>query len=117
MIPQAELQEGNSRFARSFMVRNHVLGIAFACAIILSGSSTASAQTKQPSKPSTVTGSRQARDLSGVWMQDRPRPATVRERYWIYEFNPEEPPMTAWGEAQYKLPSPPSDLTRIPSRK
>ena len=35
-------------------------------------------------------------------MEDRPRPGTVQERYWIYELNLEEPPMTAWGEAQYK---------------
>src|SRR5258705_13206549 len=57
---------------------------------------------KHPTKASTSPGSPQARDLSGVWMQDRPRPATVRERYWIYEFTLEEPPMTGWGEAQYK---------------
>src|SRR6266566_1220539 len=83
-------------------MRNHPLGIAFALAIILICSSTASSQTKHPSKASTVPASAQARDLSGVWMQDRPRPATVRERYWIYEFTLEEPPMTGWGEAQYK---------------
>lgn len=35
-------------------------------------------------------------------MQDRPRPNTVMERYWIYRFTPDEPPMTPWGEAQYK---------------
>jgi len=33
-------------------------------------------------------------------MADRP-PATGL-LYWVYEFNVEEPPMTAWGEAQYK---------------
>jgi hypothetical protein len=42
------------------------------------------------------------RDLSGVWMQDRPRPGSVLERYWIYELALEEPPMTAWGLAQFK---------------
>jgi hypothetical protein len=83
-------------------MRNHPWGIAFALAIIWICLSTASSQTKQPTKASTVPGSAQARDLSGVWMQDRPRPATVRERYWIYEFTLEEPPMTGWGEAQYK---------------
>ena len=35
-------------------------------------------------------------------MDDHPRPNTVQERYWIYELTQEEPPMTAWGEAQYK---------------
>jgi hypothetical protein len=43
-----------------------------------------------------------AHDLSGVWMQDRPRPGSVLERYWIYELTLEEPPMTAWGLAQFK---------------
>jgi hypothetical protein len=83
-------------------MRNHPWGIAFALAITLICLSTASRQAKQPSKASMVPDSAQARDLSGVWMQDRPRPATVRERYWIYEFTLEEPPMTGWGEAQYK---------------
>ena len=83
-------------------MRNHPWGIAFALAITLICLSTASSQTKQPTNASTVQSSAQARDLSGVWMQDRPRPATVRERYWIYEFTLEEPPMTGWGEAQYK---------------
>jgi hypothetical protein len=83
-------------------MRNHPLGIAFAFAIILSCSSTASAQTKRPSKAVKAPSSAQAHDLSGVWMEDRPRPETVLERYWIYELTLEEPPMTAWGEAQYK---------------
>jgi hypothetical protein len=83
-------------------MRNHPLGIAFACAIIVSCSSTASAQTKKPSKAAKAPSSAQAHDLSGVWMDDHPRPNTVQERYWIYELTLEEPPMTAWGEAQYK---------------
>src|ERR1039458_892622 len=82
-------------------MRNHPLGIAFA--MVLSFSSIASAQTKQPAKAaSNVPRSHQARDLSGVWMLDRPRLSTVLARYWVYELNLEEPPMTAWGEAQYK---------------
>lgn len=82
-------------------MRNHQLGTAFALAIFLVCSSVASDQTKPPSRASKVPNSAQARDLSGVWMEDRPRPNTVRERYWIYELTMEEPPMTAWGEAQY----------------
>jgi hypothetical protein len=79
------------------------LCVAFAFAIILHFSATGSAQTKQPSKPeSAAASSEQAHDLSGVWFDDRPRPITTNERYWIYKFNAEEPPMTAWGEAQYK---------------
>jgi hypothetical protein len=33
-------------------------------------------------------------------MQDHP--AATGLQYWVYQFNREEPPMTAWGEAQYK---------------
>jgi hypothetical protein len=82
-------------------MRNHP-GIVFAFTIILSCLSTASAQIKQPSKAAKAPSSAQAHDLSGVWMEDRPRPQTVQERYWIYELTLEEPPMTAWGKAQYK---------------
>ena len=87
-------------------MQNHKLGLALALAlalaIILSCSLALSAQTKQPSIPPTAASSDQAHDLSGVWFDDRPRPVTTNERYWIYKFNAEEPPMTAWGEAQYK---------------
>src|SRR5580704_11396635 len=83
-------------------MRNHELGIAFALGIVLSCSPAASAQAKRPIKEAKAPSLAQARDLSGVWMLDRPRLQTVVERYWIYEFTPEEPPMTAWGEAQYK---------------
>jgi len=81
-------------------MRNHALSIALA--IILSISPAAFAQTKKPAKAApTVSNTSQGRDLSGVWMLDRPRPLTANERYWIYELNQEEPPMTAWGKAQF----------------
>ena len=80
-------------------MRKYQLRIAFAFAIVLSGSPKVFAQSKQPYKESTVPNSGQAHDLSGVWFDDRPA-ATV-EQYWIYKFNAEEPPMTAWGQAQY----------------
>jgi len=83
-------------------MRIYRLGAAFAFATVLSFSLTSPAQTKQPSKPSTAATENQARDLSGVWFDDRPRPVTTNERYWNLKFNAEEPPMTAWGEAQYK---------------
>ncbi len=50
-------------------------------------------------------------------MQDRPRPGSVLERYWIYEFTLEEPPMTAWGVAQYKSQNRPTARMPFPSRK
>jgi hypothetical protein len=83
-------------------MQNHSLGIAFALAMVLSCSPAASAQAKRQSKAAKPPSPAKARDLSGVWMDDHPRPNTVLERYWIYEFTLEEPPMTAWGEAQYK---------------
>jgi len=83
-------------------MRNRFLGIVLAVAIVLGYSSIASAQTKQPSPASTAPSSFDPHDLSGVWMQDRPRLSRVVERYWIYELTLEEPPMTAWGQAQYK---------------
>jgi len=83
-------------------MRKHSLGIALAFAMVLNFSSTAVAQTNQPSKPPAASSSFDPHDLSGVWFDERPRPVTTNERYWIYKFNAEEPPMTSWGEAQYK---------------
>jgi hypothetical protein len=81
-------------------MRNRSPGVTFALAIVLSWSWTASAQTTQPSRAAKIPSSGQTPDFFGVWMQNRP-PATGLE-YWVYEFNLEEPPMTAWGQAQYK---------------
>jgi hypothetical protein len=83
-------------------MRIHRLSMAFAFALVWNFSLAASAQTKPLSKPLTAATADQARDLSGVWFDDRPRPITTSERYWIYKFNAEEPPMTSWAEAQYK---------------
>jgi hypothetical protein len=83
-------------------MRNRARGIALAFAVVFILSTAAFAQTKQPAKASTSATSFDAHDLSGVWMQDRPRLNTVVERYWIYELTLEEPHMTPWGEAKYK---------------
>ena len=82
-------------------MRKCSLNVALAFAIVLSFSASSSAQTKQPSNPATPASVDPAHDLSGVWFDDRPRPVTVSARYWTYKFNAEEPPMTAWGLAQY----------------
>ena len=82
-------------------MRVHSLGIALAFAITLIFSSSSIAQSTPPSKPATPGTTDQSHDLSGVWFNDHPRPLTTNERYWIYKFNLEEPPMTAWGKAQY----------------
>ena len=87
-------------------IRSPNLALVFAMALGLS--SIAAAQTKPPdaskkpaSSPTTATAPFDPHDLTGVWMQDRPRLGTVLARYWIYELTPEEPPMTEWGLAQY----------------
>jgi hypothetical protein len=81
-------------------MRKHFLGILFA--MVLSFSSTATGQTKPPAKTAPkAPRAAPAHDLSGIWMQDRPRPDKVVERFWLYELNEEEPPMTAWGQTQY----------------
>jgi len=82
-------------------MRKFSLGIALAFVIVCSFSSAVFAQTTPPSKPALAASSDQGHDLSGVWFNDHPRPLTTNERYWIYEFNLEEPPMTVWGKAQY----------------
>jgi hypothetical protein len=84
-------------------MRKHTLTVAFTCtlAIVLGYSWTAVSQTERPSAPSKALTAVQAHDLSGVWMDDHPRPNSVIERYWVYKFTPDEPPMTAWGQAQF----------------
>jgi hypothetical protein len=78
------------------------LVLAIAISTALNCSSPASAQTKQAPAAAKAADTNPSHDLSGVWMLDRTRPLTVVERYWMYELNAEEPPMTPWGEQQYK---------------
>jgi hypothetical protein len=82
-------------------MRSRTLGISLLIALGLTCSSTALAQTKPASSAPAIPTPFDPHDLSGVWFDERPRPLTTNERYWIYKFNAEEPPMTAWGEAQY----------------
>ncbi len=81
-------------------MRNRSLGNFLGLMILLSCPITVAAQTKPPDKPAKAPQSTQKPDLSGVWMRDAP-PATATQ-YWIFELNKEEPPMTAWGQAQFK---------------
>ena len=78
---------------------------ATACAItfamVMGFASVASSQEKKSSVVAKAPNSDQARDLSGIWFDDHSRPNSVMERYWIYKFTLEEPPMTAWGQAQF----------------
>jgi hypothetical protein len=86
-------------------MRNHSLSITLALATAVSCSPAAFSQATQPSKAAPAPAPHRTPDFSGVWMQDHPRPATALD-YWVYEFNQEEPPMTAWGLAQYKAATP-----------
>jgi hypothetical protein len=87
---------------RDFDVRIHRFGLACA-AISLLGISFGAASQSQKSSTSAAFD---PHDLRGVWFDDHPRPNTVMERYWAYEFTKEEPPMTEWGLAQYKAAKP-----------
>jgi len=82
-------------------MRSRSLGAVMAFAIFIIGSSAAFAQTKKAPETPGTSGSLDPHDLSGVWSQEHPRNMPVVERYWNYEFNKEEPPMTAWGQAQF----------------
>jgi hypothetical protein len=82
-------------------MQKHSLGIALAISISLILSSAAFSQTKSSSATPAAPSPFDPHDLSGVWFNDHPRPLTTNERFWIYKFNMEEPPMTAWGKAQY----------------
>ncbi len=81
-------------------MRNHSLGMALIFAFVWSCSPAASAQVTPPTRTAKVPSSGKAPDLFGVWMQNQP-PATA-DQFWVYELRAEEPPMTAWGEAQYR---------------
>jgi hypothetical protein len=104
MISAGEPKERNPHHARSFEMRNYSLSITLALAIALSCWPAAFAQTPPPSKAAPAAAPRHTPDFSGVWMQDH-APATALD-YWVYEFSPQEPPMTAWGLAQYKAAKP-----------
>jgi len=75
---------------------------ALAFTLILIDLPAAHSQTQKNSSPQAAEKSFDSHDLSGVWFDDRPRPVTTTERYWIYKFNADEPPMTAWGLAKFK---------------
>jgi hypothetical protein len=81
-------------------MRRRSQGICCALAIVLVCGPYIAAQSKKPSAPAKVRAAARVPNLSGVWMQDRP-PATATQ-FWVYEFSEEEPPMTPWGQQQYK---------------
>lgn len=86
-------------------MRNRPLGFALALAIVLSMSPALFAQSKKPTEAAASASEKASfdpHDLSGVWMQDHPRLITVDARYWVYKFTMEEPPMSEWGEKQFK---------------
>ena len=82
-------------------MRKFPLGVALAFAVVWGCSATISAQTKKSSAPSKAPSTAHSHDLSGVWYADYPRPNSVIERYWVYKFTQDEPPMTPWGQSQF----------------
>src|SRR5580692_2084508 len=83
-------------------MRRRSIGVVFGFTLSACVSGRAAAQAKRAAAAPAALAAFDPHDLSGVWMQDRPRPGRVIERYWIYELTQEEPPMTAWGQAQFK---------------
>ena len=83
-------------------MRIRSLDIILGLTIVLGCSLAASAQTKLSTQPAKTPPLVKTPDLSGVWMRNGPPASNGAMQYWIFEFNVEEPPMTAWGEAQYK---------------
>jgi hypothetical protein len=81
--------------------RNLEIALASVLVAALGFLSAASSQTKPPNSAAATANAGEAHDLSGVWYADHDRPNRVTERYWIYKFAEEEPPMTPWGQAQF----------------
>lgn len=82
-------------------MKNYLPWALLVCLIAVGVSFAASKQTKPPAVPPPTATSFDPHDLSGVWSQEHPRNAPVVDRYWNYEFSKEQPPMTAWGQAQF----------------
>jgi hypothetical protein len=79
-------------------MRIHRLSVAFAFAIALSASPALLAQST--TQPAPAAAAFDPHDLSGVWFDDHPRLTRTEDRYWVYKFTADEPPMTPWGKAQ-----------------
>jgi hypothetical protein len=82
-------------------MRNGLVSIAGGLAVALICPLVAPAQTQAPAKTPKAAQSSAPPDLSGVWMRDAP-PATGTQ-YWVMKFNLDEPPMTPWGQEQFKM--------------
>ncbi|MGH9690641.1 MAG: hypothetical protein ACRD4C_06070 [Candidatus Acidiferrales bacterium] len=83
-------------------MQNRMMSLLISLLLGLSCGAIVRAQSEQPG--ATKNQSAQTPDLSGVWGQRRP-PASAGQ-YWVYEFSTDEPPMTPWGEEQYKAAKP-----------
>lgn len=81
-------------------MRSFLPGCVVTFALGVSVVPAARAQAKPTSDTPKPAQSFDPHDLSGLWMDDHPRPNKVDERWWVYKFTKEEPPMNAWGQAQ-----------------
>jgi hypothetical protein len=81
-------------------MRSALRRVVLTFAVVLGLASLAGAQSKPAATAAPNTQTFDPHDLSGVWMDDHPRPNKVEERWWVYKFTKEEPSMTPWGQAQ-----------------
>jgi hypothetical protein len=92
---------------KCFTISSLVLvGMLVFSPLLISQTAKLPAGAKSQSKTS-VSGSQHnaaTPNLTGLWAETRP-PASAGD-YWVYEFSPAEPPMTSWGEEQYRAAKP-----------
>jgi len=93
-------------------LRNLILGIAGAIALCLISPAKIFAQAAPSIDPSKAVTPDRIPDFYGIWMLDEP-PATA-DQSWVYQLRKEEPPMTPWGEAQYKAAKPSFGAHAVP---
>jgi len=85
-------------------VQNRFTGPSLIIVSILLFPLSLAAQTaKPPAAPKPPSKTSKA-NLSGLWAESQP-PAAA-DQYWVFAFSPQEPPMTPWGEEQYKAAKP-----------
>lgn len=99
---RGRIRSWQKRFAISGLV---LAGTLAASQVLFSQAAKTLAGKSQSKTPATAAPQNATPpNLTGFWTQARP-PA-VASQYWVYEFSPEEPPMTPWAEAQYKAAKP-----------
>jgi hypothetical protein len=97
---QNEFPTGTPGLQEKVQMRSLSMSVLFGFLVAMSCPPAFFAQEKKADRASNAQTASQPPDLSGVWMRDAP-PATGTQ-YWVMKFNLEEPPMTNWGQEQFK---------------